>query len=457
MFLEIRRVLATTWSRSRSRNFLEFFLLPFLVAYIMVTAFLARSQPGAQGEAVLFFGTLYAFWCGLFGACQAFNGEVDSGEWSYWMLGMHRGILRHYTAHFVVVCVFAMMQVAISLVFVWLMWQLGILLKPLAYVFIAHGDGGTFVSQVGAMLGGGSAFNLEGLQAIMNYVNSHAEETNSLWFCFCLKYYLAGVAVAVASGVVIGLLMSAICPAPQISLSGAVFLIVACCICSHTGIVGFGASSKTEREFAPISLILDQRGREFQSADDYEHSSEKEKVQTRCKDGGMVEQMSFLLPQRFFFNVARIPCLELKASLRLDNDGREWRNPERLFEHSNNAIGLCKCPACLGLVRVYKDDQDAYMVSDGDGVPVPFENHWISGGNTANKWKTNIFGREVVGAGAQKFTDAIDNNQGCVQSLFALCRRMAIGEIVALVLWGIIYMAITLVLLKTRRMFNELR
>ena len=120
MLLEMRRVLSMTWSRSRGRNIIEFIVLPLLVAYVMVTAFLARSAPDAQCEAFLFFGTLYAFWCGLFGSCQAFNGEVNSGEWSYWMLGTHRGILRHYVAHFAVAFLFALAQVALSLFFLWI-------------------------------------------------------------------------------------------------------------------------------------------------------------------------------------------------------------------------------------------------------------------------------------------------------------------------------------------------
>lgn len=457
MFLEIKRVLTTTWSRGRGRNVLEFIVLPFLVAYIMVTAFLARSDPGAQGEAFLFFGTLYAFWCGLFGACQAFNGEVNSGEWSYWMLGMNRSVVKHYAAYLAVTFVFALIQVMLSLVFVWFMWQVGIWVQSIAYIFIAHGDGGTFVEQVGSMLEGGSAFNLQGLQAIMNYVNHKEGETNWLWFGFCLQYYSVGVAAAVASGAVIGLLLSALCSTPQISLSAAVFLIVACCICSHTGILGFGSNSKSEREFAPISLIFGQQGREFQSADDYERVSEKEKVQTRYKDGGMVEQMSFLLPQRFFFNIARIPCLELKASLRQDNDCLYWYDPGRLYEHSHNMIGLCKCPACLGLVRVDKDDQDNYNVIEGTGTPIPFEHHWLSAGNTASKWKENVFGRGIVDGGSGKFKTAMAENKGGVQSLFALCRKMASGEILALLVWGVIYLSITLILLKRRRMFNELR
>ena len=60
--LEFRRVVATTWNRGLWRTVFEFVVLPLMVAFIMVSSFLARSKPDAQGEAFLFFGTIYAFW-----------------------------------------------------------------------------------------------------------------------------------------------------------------------------------------------------------------------------------------------------------------------------------------------------------------------------------------------------------------------------------------------------------
>ena len=458
MFLEIRRVLTTTWSRSRGRNILEFIVLPLLVAYVMVSAFLARSAPDAQGEAFLFFGTLYAFWCGLFGSCQAFNGEVNSGEWSYWMLGMHRGIVRHYVAHFVAALLFALIQVALSLFFLWLLWWIGTVIKPLAYVFITHQDGGTFVHQISDLIKGGDAFNLCGLKAIMNHFNSNAKEPNLLWFGFCCRYYLVGVIASVVSGVAIGLLISASCPTPQVSLSVSVFIIVACCIYSHTGILGSGSScSAKDREFAPLSLIVNQRGREFKSANEYESAVDREKYQsqTRCKDGGMVELFSFLLPQRYFFNIVRIPCLKLDYSLK----SGEWYKAERLYEHTTNVVDFCKCPVCLGVIRVNKVDQDEYIICDGGENSYLVTSSWMSC-KTAGDWKkNNVLDDKVYddNGGSAKFEELIKKDVGGIQSLFALCRMMAIGEILALTVWCFIYMVITLVLMKRRRMFNELR
>ncbi len=241
--LEFKRVVSTTWNRSLGRTVFEFIILPLAVAFVMVSSFLARSAPDAQGEAFLYFGTIYAFWCGLFGTCQSFNGEVNSGEWSYWMLGLHRSVLRHYLAHFAAGFLFAMLQVGMSLLFLCCLWKIGAVVKPLGYVFVAPYYGNSFVNQVVSMLSGGTAYNLQGLSAVMNATNHSVGTDDTLWFTLCSGFYLAGVTMAVISGVAIGLLVSAVCPTPHVSQNAAVLLIVACCICSHTGTVGFGNAS----------------------------------------------------------------------------------------------------------------------------------------------------------------------------------------------------------------------
>lgn len=462
MMLELQRVFSLAGGRSKGRMVFELFVLPLLVACVMTTAFLARSSPDAQGEAFLFFGTLYAFWCGLFGACQTFNGEVASGEWSYWMLGMRRGVWKHYAAHFAAAFLFAAVQVAVSLFFLWFLWQLGVWIKPLGSFFIRPGEGNSFINQVGALLEGGSAYNLEGLQAIMNKINADAGSSNMLWFAFCCRYYVFGVASAVASGVAIGLLLGAVCPSPQISLTASVFLIVACCICSHTGLVGFGSDSRAEREFAPIDLLFRQRGRPFAAGD--------APGQTRWKDGGAVEQFAHLLPQRYFFNIARTPCMKLEASLGLDGKLRPWTDAGRLREHSAGKTDCCKCPVCLGFVTV-SERAEGFFVAECDGKEIPLASHWIAAGRTEGKWRKHVFGPCGEGDGEgdvfgddvpkserpREFRKAIDAGRGGVKSLFALCRRMAIGEALALLLWCCFYAVATVALLKRRGMFNELR
>ena len=46
--LELRRVVSTTWNRGLWRTVFEFVVLLFMVAFIMVSSFLARSAPDAQ-------------------------------------------------------------------------------------------------------------------------------------------------------------------------------------------------------------------------------------------------------------------------------------------------------------------------------------------------------------------------------------------------------------------------
>ena len=460
--LEFRRVVSTTWNRGLWRTVFEFAVLPLLVAFIMVSSFLARSAPDAQGEAFLFFGTIYAFWCGLFGTCQAFNGEVNSGEWSYWMLGLHRGVVRHYIAHFVAGFFFAMLQqVCISLLFLWSLWKIGAVIKPLGFFFVAPDDGNSFINKFGTIFSKGNAYNLQGLYAAMKYADHAVGKEHVLWFSMCSEFYLGAVTMAVASGVSIGLLVSAICPTPHVSQNAAVLLIVACCICSHTGTVGFGGDTRAEREFAPIDLIIRQKGRQYQDAKTYDGLDRGKRRQTQWKDGGAVEQISFALPQRYFFNMARIPCLKLESSLGYDVEMRPWHNPERLVEHTSEAADFCKCPVCIGIVKVAETNGE-YVVSWGR-KECNWRNHWIGGENSAGKWKMDVLvkheGEDVIALCGDpvKFRQALSEDVGGVGSLIAFCRRMAVVEAIALIFWCLLYAGITIVLLKVRRQFNELR
>ncbi len=203
-----------------------------------------------------------------------------------------------------------------------------------------------------------------------------------------------------------------------------------------------------------------QKGRLYQDASTYDNPPAGKRRQTRWKDGGMVEQLSFALPQRYFFNIARVPCLKLNASLE-----NGWREPERLAAHARNSADFCKCPACIGLVNVIETN-DSYVVS-WQGKSCRFDAHWISAGNSAGNWKKNVLlkvnkcgneiGEESLCDNPVKFRQAVALDVGGVGALISFCRRTAVVEAMALLLWCIFYSAITLILLKTRRQFNELR
>lgn len=448
MMLELRRVFAGIGSRGRKRLAFEIVGLPALIALVMTSAFVARSEPSSHGDAFIFFGTLYAFWCGLFATCQAFNGEVQTGEWSYWMLGMRRAVVRHYAAHFIAALLLASAQVALSLVFLKVFWWVGANVPFFQRLFL--GQGKPFINQIGCLFDGGYAYNIQGIKAAMDAANNAVGEPNRLWFGFCLSYYAGGAAMAVVAGVSVGLLVSAACPTPQTSLTVSVFLVVACTIFSHTGIGGTSGGSVDTREFAPMRLILSQKGREYRSATEANPATQ---AQTRWQDGGVVEHTSLLIPQRYFFNIARIPRLKLESSL------RNWSEPSRLVEHSRNKADFCKCPACLGLISVTETNVNGiatYHLDDG-----PFHTtldgfqHWTQCGKADGKWTGLLF--PDGSPYPEEFKTAVKDNRGGVKTLFRLCRTMAWTEAVILLVWCILYGFITVVILNRRGMFHELR
>lgn len=459
MFLELRRVFSGMGGRGWPRLAFDFLVLPFLVAAIMTTAFLARSTPDAHRDSFLYFGTLYAFWCGLFGSCQAFNGEVASGEWSYWMLGMRRGICRHYLAHFAVSVLFGLTQVAVSLFFLWGIWKLGAVIKPLGYFFISPDKGNSFVNQMAALLKGGTAYNLQKLQSTMKHFDSIGGGQNITWFIFCAKFYLLGSVTAIVSGVTLGLLISSLCQTPQVSLTVSVLIVVSCTIFSYVGIKGGTNDQQMAREFAPVTLICRQGGRQFMDALDLEGRSPRDdrfpKYQSRWRDGGTVEMTSFVLPQRFFYNIARIPCLDLEYSLGsgIDAEWADWYDPKRLLEHASNTVIGCKCPVCIGLVSMQMTNQ-VPMVIETTGEMNSLDHHWIE--KSGSTWKDAMFSdREWECPGA--FQIAMRENRGGIKSLLSLSSMMAWTEAAVAMLWCVAHFLATLFCIHKKEMFRELR
>lgn len=460
MFLELRRVFSGMGGRGLWRLVFDFVLLPFFVAAIMTAAFLARSSPADHRDSFLYFGTLYAFWCGLFGSCQAFNGEVSSGEWSYWMLGMRRGVFRHYLAHFTACVVSGLIQVAVSLVFLWGIWKLGAKVKPLGALFVDPATPTTFVDQVSSLLKGGDAYNLRGLWSLMNNIDDPGRHT--MWFFFCLKFYLLAVAIAVVSGVTLGLLISSFCSTPQMSLTVSVLIVVSCTIFSYVGVKGAGTGEDV-KEFSPVSLIADQKG--SPSPTNATLKTKCNVMLSRCRDGGAVEMASFVLPQRYFFNIARVPCLDLKHSLGtgVDDDKRKWHERERLLEHSKQSVGGCKCPVCIGLVHITVTNgmpgvDSKCNLRDERQEPkhIPLENTWFAGSRiTEGKW-TDIVPREKRNSSKQ-FRDVVRQDCGAIQSLFRLCSRMAWTETAVAVVWCFVHFLCTLTIIRKKEMFRELR
>jgi ABC-type multidrug transport system ATPase subunit len=87
------------------------FAIPFLVGLIVFAAFLARNN--SNPERFIFFSTIYAFWIGIFNSCQTVNGAVASGEWNYWVLAMRRSFFSYILANTLVSFFLSVLQVVV--------------------------------------------------------------------------------------------------------------------------------------------------------------------------------------------------------------------------------------------------------------------------------------------------------------------------------------------------------
>lgn len=87
------------------------FAIPLLVGLVVFAAFLARNE--INPERFIFFSTIYAFWIGIFNSCQIVNGAVSSGEWNYWTLAMRRPFFSYIFANALVSFFLSLVQITV--------------------------------------------------------------------------------------------------------------------------------------------------------------------------------------------------------------------------------------------------------------------------------------------------------------------------------------------------------
>lgn len=462
MFLEHRRVWSNFRDKGRARLLCEFLVIPFLVALMLMFAYVWRDNANDQRTSFVYFCTLYAFWCGLFGSCQAFNGEAASGEWSYWVLGQRRPLLPHLLAHFVVGLLSAMLQLVVCAV-----------LMEIISLFKADAS---LVRSITDMLTDGGEYGLKGYWQLLNWGSTVS------YYWAVLKYLLVALFAATLSGTCLGLLVSSLFRNPQVSLSVSVCLIVACSVLSQTSIRGEIGSNA--RDFAPTSLVLRQR---LQCArHDVKFCRYRSENLTAWRDGGLVELSSWLLPQRFFFNIARLPFLKLEAG-KLDSSN--WDTGETLYRHQQvwndlsmqqtnveNEVCGCLCPACIDLISIRKEtvtndfrDLDfKYYVGDSQNEGwIPYDKHWLhSARDTAGHWKELAPGLEEPGNDGNPavrmknqtvIVKMFRENSGGIRSYVGFFREMLWGEMMVIIGQSAILLVVSLMLLKKKEVFNELR
>ena len=283
-FLDFRRAFRRRWAVGWSCRIADFVGQPVFVAVVVGLAFLAKDVKSlvAFSHAFFYFTGLYAFWVGMFGSCQSLNGEVQNGEWSYWTLGLRRNIPRHVCSVFAVNVVCAFWNVALFLAITVAVG--GILARtrgfnPFVAMFLTLGDSDAFW-QAGYMLKPllVSEFGLFGP------------------ILFSTAIFGISLFSAALCGVCFGMLFSAVFKDPAVSLNGTVGFVVLLGMLSLLGLQG----DKSRSDKAP------NLSREFLPRIEARHLKPG---MGKAKEPALrfLVDVSRYLPQRYFFNIARMP------------------------------------------------------------------------------------------------------------------------------------------------------
>lgn len=269
------------------------FLIPALVGLIVFAAFLARS--GTNPERFVFFGTIYAFWVGIFNSCQIANGAVASGEWNYWVLAQRRSFFGYIFANAFVSLFLSLLQVVV--------FAGAVLLFTSAY-------------------GKDSLYNVFITQSqLQPFFIEHVAGVPPNALISLLLF--SSLALAAFAGVGLGILVSCSTKDTLTALKVAVGIVVVSMVSSTTVL-------KSSQRSMPVSPPLYLK---FNSPAPF--SSALATFSSTQSNAGfwphLLEDMSFALPQRYFFNIGRV----------LDMDVLELYQGSRMNEHFEYKLGAC--------------------------------------------------------------------------------------------------------------------
>lgn len=335
-FLDFRRAFLRRWSVGPFNRFVELVGQPVFVAVVVCLAFLAKEKENtipAFANAFFYFTGLYAFWVGLFGSCQSINGEVQNGEWSYWTLGLRRNIPRHVLSVF-----------SVNLAYTF--W--------IVLLFLAS------VVAVSGILSTSRDFN----PFIACFLTQNNASADSLWQCgYMLKPILVGklgvlgpllfssglyaisLLTAAVCGICFGMFLSVAFRDPSVSLNASVAFVVLLGMLSLLGLQGDKSRCSPK----------DNKSLDRCFASWYE-SVRSDETASGSDATDFLVGVSRILPQRYFFNIARMPMekhvdkiivenirkeLDERAAENVDENEGWWRKAEgTLNNHGRAAWGL---------------------------------------------------------------------------------------------------------------------
>ncbi len=283
--LDLWRIVQRRISRNYFNVMIETVGQPIVVAIVVAFAFILRKNPANFREQLVYFSTLYAFWAGLFGSCQAINSELRNGEWCYWVLGMHRNRFTHLVAIMLSSLLFAFAQMFVFL--------LALMTLDLWLPSWAVGETSVFSAIVDCYV----PFDRDSCNQIFimgGMLRPLLEAYGLLWAFICGVFALSLVA-SVVSGVGFGILFSAAFKDSAVSLNVSVGFVVLLGILSYCGLkdpkMKNGNSTYCmEVGFAPEVARTDM----------------KNATESTLNERRMV-RIASKLPMKYCFNIGRVP------------------------------------------------------------------------------------------------------------------------------------------------------
>ncbi|HIV09248.1 MAG TPA: hypothetical protein IAC79_03950 [Candidatus Spyradenecus faecavium] len=360
---DLRRISQTTlfswWS----------LLLPAFLAVALTFIFIFRGTPEDAFSTFIFFSTLYFFWIGLFLSCRTINESIETGEWSYWVLGTRRSI-RSY------LCMQALYQIAIVLLMA--------LVFDATLALLVHWGAGWWTDALVSSYFGPIADNVQSPKLMAIFLGDErtlcmrdSSHVVRFWFVWrFIVYHWLGLLMAGVSGVIVGLLLSACFRKPIQSITGAVCVVMVSIVVSFTSLDATRTAADQDNDrltlsredsqpplFLPLYYIVQTACNTPQSFGQVVcppvtyYSGSKEStihlvqtprpLRTWTTAFRIAQGLSYLLPQRYFFNIAHVTVARygvLSRGAAWDASGNAWEG-ETPCGHG----GTCPCVYCVGI------------------------------------------------------------------------------------------------------------
>ncbi len=458
MCIDFMRILRRRIFADSTRAFVLYIVFPIVVALVIAYAFILRLDECDHRDGLVFFSTLYAFWCGLFGTCQSINSEVATGEWCYWVLGCYRSRSKHLCAHIVVGIFLTFVQIFMSVVFL---------------CFLCDWFCRLIGSQSTILVNLQNMYLREEVlfDGVWSVCLDFFEWTGSEWLGQMIvpTILLVSMLFAGLSGVGLGILFSCCLKEPLSSLNFSVVCIVVVAILSYTTLHNpnhmnhyIDKNGKDRRHFTPIYLLIKGYVGNMKKTIRLSGENKVESFKIHRLDLGdarALEWFSFILPQRYFYNIGR---------LTFNDKGYLCRPVLKQGGGYECDTFYCRCAKCLGVSESLGKWATNFYEGKAGNKFTPFIKIDSLGKRISNAWTmeeglgfddgcTKKERKILVRNFVTKNGGLIKGNYWGVRSFFCLFAKIALVEALVLVFQFGVCCLISLIIINRKRCYNLLR